>query len=90
MRVKMKNTESGHYPGGFFDNDNFHCRLGHEYDIPDVLAKAWISQGIATPVGGVSRGTAPEPVVAEAPPAKAAGNGKKAADTTKTKAQGGD
>ena len=48
MKVKMLNTESGRYPG--FDNGQFHCLVGHEYEVPDKLATAWVKQRIAKKV----------------------------------------
>jgi len=48
MRVKMKNTESGRHPG--FDNGQYHCLVGHEYEVPEKLARAWVAQGIAAKV----------------------------------------
>lgn len=54
MKVKMNNTETGQYPGmrkhTGMDNDGYHCLVGHEYDIPDALGKAWVSKGIAKKV----------------------------------------
>ena len=49
MRVKMNNTESGLHPD-FNDIGQYHCLKGHEYDVPDDLAQAWVAQGIATKV----------------------------------------
>lgn len=46
MRVLMLNTESGRYPG-MNDNDQYHCLAGHEYEVVDELARAWVRKGIA-------------------------------------------
>lgn len=48
MIVKMLNTESGRHPG--FDTGSYHLLEGHEYEVPDKLAKAWIAQGICKKV----------------------------------------
>jgi len=48
-RVKMLQGETGRHPG-FGGNHQYHCRGGHEYDVPADLAKAWIAKGIAVAV----------------------------------------
>lgn len=45
-RVTMLNTESGRAPG-FGENGQYHCRAGHEYEVPSRLAASWVAQGIA-------------------------------------------
>ena len=51
MRIRMVTTESGRYPGFFNkDTNQYHCLVGHEYDVPDALASAWVAQGFAVQV----------------------------------------
>ena len=42
-RVKMLMTETGRHP----EMPQYHCRVGHEYDVPDDLAAAWIVKRVA-------------------------------------------
>lgn len=63
IRVTMKNTESGRH-AGFGKTGQYHCLVGHHYDVPADLAKAWIRDGVAmkatkqaaTEKGGISNG----------------------------------
>jgi hypothetical protein len=50
MKVKMRNTETGSYPDFGTANDQYHCKMGHEYEVPDALGEAWVRKGIATKV----------------------------------------
>ena len=43
-RVKMLMTETGRHP----EMPQYHCRVGHEYDVPDDLAAAWIAKRVAS------------------------------------------
>lgn len=42
IRLRMRETQSGMFPGFFAGTGQFHCRLGHEYDVPEELALAWL------------------------------------------------
>lgn len=46
MRIKMLDSESTRVEGG----RAFHFLAGHEYDLPDKTARAWIDKRIAEPV----------------------------------------
>lgn len=48
-RLKMKNTESGRH-AEFGPTGQYHCLVGHQYDVPADLAKAWVRDGVATKV----------------------------------------
>jgi len=52
VRLKMKNTESGRH-AEFGNTGQYHCKVGHSYDVPADLAKAWVAGGVATKVKAV-------------------------------------
>lgn len=60
MKIKMNNTETGSYPGFGTTNDQYHCKAGHEYEVPDALGEAWVSKGIAKKVR-MPKAEAPKP-----------------------------
>lgn len=57
-RIKMLKTETGRH-AGFGGNQQYHCRTGLSYDVPDDLAAAWVRLGIAKYEGAAKAQTAP-------------------------------
>ena len=43
ISVKMRQTQSGRHPDFFAVTGQYHCRLGHTYDVPEGLALAWLA-----------------------------------------------
>jgi hypothetical protein len=51
----MLMTETGRHP----KLPQYHCLVGHEYDVPDDLAKAWIAKRVADPAAAKKQPKAP-------------------------------